>query len=473
MTKEQVVNWESRYHEVVWVKFEKYPWWPSFILDPQEVKDEKYRQLAISKVNKLYIIYFYGDYRYAFIAQSSIRPFTPKSRETLKNQTIPRYYEGSFFRALAEADAEVLRSKVQRLSWYFNGEDDTVQADETEKREANAPRVTFNEDLDVMNFGNFDFIPSSAKSLSSSAFLHSKDILSGKNKHHHHLLDDSPNSTVNEITSSSCRCSSSNQKTKNKVGKFQGNWESRYHEVVWVRLEQYPWWPACILNPLDVEPKLQRSALKKTNKEYSIYFYGDYRYGFVPPSRIQPYDEQTRNSLKNQEISKYYEGSFYRALVEADAEVFLTKEERLSWYFEDLDEPTAVTEHETSMEEAKGLDQNEAAATAEIADLDNIELLSEFTFGSNTNSSSILNSKEVISKKRSLPLRSPSKKSVKENPCSVVSPAKRTKITHILVKVRDSLNVVGVYCSRYSFRINCRARVVALSPVLSKKLRPL
>jgi hypothetical protein len=457
--KEQVTAWESRYGEVVWVKFERYNWWPSFILDPLEVKDEKYRNQALCKINKVYIIYFYGDYRYAFVAQSSIRPFNQKTRETLKSQVIPKYYEGSFYRALAEADAEFLRPKGERLSWYFNGEEDMGQAvgKETGQSHAAHELIAYNEDQEVVNFGNFDFLPVSSESLCSSAFLHSKDILLNNNRYHQ-LLEPSSISTP-----------SSSSIQKGKKGKIRNSWESRYHEVVWVRLEQYPWWPACILNPLDVERKLQKQAINKTNKEYTIYFYGDYRYAFVPISSIQPYSEQTRKSFKNQVIPKYYEGSFYRALAEADAEVLLTKEERLSWYFNDLDEPLTISNMKQEadfLKEGKSSEKNKEEA--DIADLENIELFPGIAFGSETNYSPISSSNGVVSKKRGHSFSSFSSSSqevTEESSCSVVSPSKKAKITHQLVKVRPGCYSIFSLVYHYSFRGSLRMAASVLPPL--------
>lgn len=122
-------DWQSRYGEVVWSKFGSFPWWPSYILDPQKVLSrEACKGQAVSSAGKTYTVYFYGDGTLGFITPSNLKPYDEENKAKFAKQKLPKAYLTLFPEAMLIADAEILREKEQRLAWYRE-EDEVIEED--------------------------------------------------------------------------------------------------------------------------------------------------------------------------------------------------------------------------------------------------------------------------------------------------------------------------------------------------------
>ena len=125
-------TWESRYGDIVWAKFQSFPWWPSFILDPHKVlKRDNCKGYAIANIGKTYTVYFYGDETLGFASPSNIKPFTPENTAKFKNQKIPKAYKDLFPTAISIAEDEMELAKEDRLAWYTE-EENVVEEQEEE-----------------------------------------------------------------------------------------------------------------------------------------------------------------------------------------------------------------------------------------------------------------------------------------------------------------------------------------------------
>lgn len=113
-------------------------------------------------------------------------------------------------------------------------------------------------------------------------------------------------------------------------------WTLKYGDVVWAKAKSFSWWPCYIYDPLELPPladkTLQKRAIDCTGKLYSIYYYGDGNFGFAKPVNIKPYNAENTAVYAKQTISKKYQHSFQLSIPLADAELMLSKTERVSWH---------------------------------------------------------------------------------------------------------------------------------------------
>jgi hypothetical protein len=117
-------------------------------------------------------------------------------------------------------------------------------------------------------------------------------------------------------------------------------WSSRYGEVVWAKFLTYPWWPCCVVNPYRI-PKTddaRRQAIKDINKNYTVYFYFDKTFAYVPPNKLKPYNSETIKEIQSQKTPKHYQKSIPEAMKEADQDAQREKNDRVNWYLIPVDE---------------------------------------------------------------------------------------------------------------------------------------
>lgn len=119
--------WEGRYKEVVWAKSGSFPWWPSYVFDPHQLKqsEEGYAK-AHRLIGKQYVVLFYADRTLGFISPKDIKPFNEQTVETYSGQKISNKYKAQFPKAIAEAMEDYKRSPEDRLEWYFEAEKETA-----------------------------------------------------------------------------------------------------------------------------------------------------------------------------------------------------------------------------------------------------------------------------------------------------------------------------------------------------------
>jgi hypothetical protein len=132
-------NWSSKYGEVVWAKFQGFPWWPSYIYDPdklpttagKEVKDK-----APKLVGKQYVIYFYADGTFGFVTSKQIRPFNEETAKQFSTgQKVGKRYEESFQKAVALAEEQVKLPVAERVSWHYSNSPDESEEDSAAEEE--------------------------------------------------------------------------------------------------------------------------------------------------------------------------------------------------------------------------------------------------------------------------------------------------------------------------------------------------
>eukprot|EP01031_Cornospumella_fuschlensis_P004926 gene4926-6160_t len=93
-------------------------------------------------------------------------------------------------------------------------------------------------------------------------------------------------------------------------------WSSRFGEVIFGKFRTFPYWPCCIVDPQRLyEPKSTiNDGLKRAGKEYTVIFYGETSVGFIPLSKIEPYNEETKETMRKQKIPKKDEANFAKAI---------------------------------------------------------------------------------------------------------------------------------------------------------------
>lgn len=114
-------------------------------------------------------------------------------------------------------------------------------------------------------------------------------------------------------------------------------WTSCYGDVVWAKYNSFPWWPCIVYDPAKLPSSSDRvvrdKARKLVGKQHVVYFFADKNYGFCLPKFIQPYSGETKEKHASETVSKKYQESFAQAIVMADEQSALPKQERLSWHY--------------------------------------------------------------------------------------------------------------------------------------------
>ena len=113
-------------------------------------------------------------------------------------------------------------------------------------------------------------------------------------------------------------------------------------EVVWAKIEGFPFWPCYVYNPADIdeqninvnwEIKTKAQSCIHEKVEHLVYFYADQnRYGFVESKNIRLYNLRKKEIYSNvvKKSTKNYR-KFQIAMRLADEEARLPKIKRLSW----------------------------------------------------------------------------------------------------------------------------------------------
>ncbi|CAM9375520.1 unnamed protein product [Lampetra fluviatilis] len=98
----------------------------------------------------------------------------------------------------------------------------------------------------------------------------------------------------------------------------------QYHDIVWVKLGNYRWWPAEICQPRNVPQNIQN--LKHTVGQFPVQFFGSHDYYWTTQGRVFPYMEGDKGSTdyKTNCLNK----TFKRALLEAAARYQALKAQR-------------------------------------------------------------------------------------------------------------------------------------------------
>jgi hypothetical protein len=116
-------EWTKLYGEVVWAKSGSYPWWPSYVFDPDLIlhteKDREARQKGKSSIGKQYVVLFYADNTFGFIPAKNIKPFECADKASMLKQTIGKRYQDNFQKAVQIAQDDLSLEVSKRLSWYL------------------------------------------------------------------------------------------------------------------------------------------------------------------------------------------------------------------------------------------------------------------------------------------------------------------------------------------------------------------
>ncbi|XP_053314167.1 histone-lysine N-methyltransferase NSD2 isoform X2 [Spea bombifrons] len=88
-----------------------------------------------------------------------------------------------------------------------------------------------------------------------------------------------------------------------------------FHDIIWVKLGNYRWWPAEVCHPKNVPPNIQK--MKHEIGEFPVFFFGSKDYYWTHQARVFPYMEGDRGSKHHggKSIGKV----FRNALEEAEA----------------------------------------------------------------------------------------------------------------------------------------------------------
>ncbi|XP_072262668.1 histone-lysine N-methyltransferase NSD2 isoform X2 [Pyxicephalus adspersus] len=68
----------------------------------------------------------------------------------------------------------------------------------------------------------------------------------------------------------------------------------RYHDIIWVKLGNYRWWPAEVCHPKNIPPNIQK--MKHEIGEFPVFFFGSKDYYWTHHARVFPYMEGDRGS---------------------------------------------------------------------------------------------------------------------------------------------------------------------------------
>lgn len=138
------------------------------------------------------------------------------------------------------------------------------------------------------------------------------------------------------------------------------DWSALYGDIVWAKFGTFPWWPCIVYDPAKLPSSSQKGVREKAKKlegkQHVVYFFADKSYGFCIPKNIRLYNEETKAQLAAQSISKKYKDTYVQAIIMADEQSALPKQERLSWHYtasskEDSSDDECVQQDEASSEE--------------------------------------------------------------------------------------------------------------------------
>mmetsp|Transcript_17697 Transcript_17697/g.39239 ORF Transcript_17697/g.39239 Transcript_17697/m.39239 type:complete len:422 (-) Transcript_17697:685-1950(-) len=114
-------EWKSSYGEVVWVKSSG-SWWPCFVYDPENLPTtcmEVVKTKSLQQIGKKYVIYFYADSNYQWVAKSAMKPFNDETKAEFEGQTVSKKYREVFNKSIEIAADEVKKGKEDRVSWHY------------------------------------------------------------------------------------------------------------------------------------------------------------------------------------------------------------------------------------------------------------------------------------------------------------------------------------------------------------------
>ncbi len=112
--------WKEKYGDVVWAKFKTFPWWPAFVIDPEDLAptEESFKQ-AQKEVGKSYCVVFYGDHTTGIIKPTGLKELNDETNKEFLQQKLSAKYQKMLPDAIKEAQADLQLSKEKRFSWYF------------------------------------------------------------------------------------------------------------------------------------------------------------------------------------------------------------------------------------------------------------------------------------------------------------------------------------------------------------------
>lgn len=117
-------SWASRYSDVVWAKFQGFPWWPSFVYDPEKLpttSGKEVKDKAPKLVGKQYVVYFYADGTFGFVTPKQIRSFNEETvKQLATGQKIGKKYQDHFTKAVELAKQELELPASERMSWHYS-----------------------------------------------------------------------------------------------------------------------------------------------------------------------------------------------------------------------------------------------------------------------------------------------------------------------------------------------------------------
>jgi len=105
---------------------------------------------------------------------------------------------------------------------------------------------------------------------------------------------------------------------------------NRIGEIVWAKIEGYPFWPSLVWDPRNCSEEVQREAVMNIDNSYCVYFYDCREYGFTTSKNTISFLENESAMLK-QKIKKSEKEGFDLAYKLAKIDSRKTKEERLQF----------------------------------------------------------------------------------------------------------------------------------------------
>eukprot|EP00601_Ochromonadales_sp_CCMP2298_P019423 CAMPEP_0173298900 /NCGR_PEP_ID=MMETSP1143-20121109/16359_1 /TAXON_ID=483371 /ORGANISM="non described non described, Strain CCMP2298" /LENGTH=167 /DNA_ID=CAMNT_0014239087 /DNA_START=18 /DNA_END=521 /DNA_ORIENTATION=- len=141
-------EWKSSYGEVVWVKSSG-SWWPCFVYDPENLPTtcmEVVKTKSLQQIGKKYVIYFYADSNYQWVAKSAMKPFNDETKAEFEKQTVPKKYREVFVKSIEIAVDEVKKDKEGRVSWHYFAPPYGVPAEPVQRKRGRPKKTPLTEE---------------------------------------------------------------------------------------------------------------------------------------------------------------------------------------------------------------------------------------------------------------------------------------------------------------------------------------
>lgn len=112
-----MAEWADKYGDVVWAKPKGFPWWPSYVCNPDDFAGTEISTRANKLLGKQYALYYYGHGTFGFAYANNIKPYTAENTAEFSKETVSKKYQLAFADSLIVAAGEVLLPKSGRISW--------------------------------------------------------------------------------------------------------------------------------------------------------------------------------------------------------------------------------------------------------------------------------------------------------------------------------------------------------------------